>query len=56
MTKLRYGLPECRNDGPRTYGNLRLLDEVELEFLDTDEGMANRAQVIEPLAVRATLG
>ena len=54
MTRLRYGLLGAGMMGQEHMRNLRLLEEVELvAFLDTDEAMVNRAQAIEPLAVRA---
>jgi len=53
MTRLRYGLLGAGMMGQEHMRNLRLLEEVELvAFMDTDESMANRAQLIEPRAER----
>ena len=53
MTRLRYGLLGAGMMGQEHMRNLRLLEEVELvAFMDTDEAMANRAQLIEPRAER----
>ena len=53
MKRLRYGLLGAGMMGQEHMRNLRLLEEVELvAFMDTDDTMANRAQLIEPQAER----